>query len=942
MRNANDWLSGSSSSCWALAAMALASGMAAWLLSTAARAGDDAGAARPAATNTSATASRLVSLPGHVHPLAQPQFDMGEAPGSLHLPALELELAKTPAQTQALERLLAAQQDPKSPQYHRWLTPAEYGARFGASNATVATLSQWLEANGFAIDAPPASRSWLGFHGTKAQVEAAFHTQIHLFRVNGVEHFANVSDPQLPAKLATLITGIRGLHDFYPTPGVRVQPARPPLPAAQPQVGYLVNGKQENLVGPGDFAVIYNLTPLYQGGGNGGGVTIAIAGQSDIELTNASDFWNGFGLATPQFHSIPVPGGQDPGETKDGNEDEAYLDVEIAGALAQGAAILLVRDKGALTAAQYAIEQNLAAVLNISFGACESSLGSGNSAVSSLFQQAAAQGITVTVSAGDSGVAGCVAKAKQGAQGDLATSGFAVNGLASTPYALAVGGTDFDPTQAQDWATSNATGTLANALAHIPEMVWNDSCANPIGAQLLNFASTDVFCNTATLNGQPNPFLQVLGGGGGFSSCITVSDNACAGGYAPPSWQSGVAGIQGFGSRVVPDVSIIAAHWITCSYEIASCDPTTGNIGVAEGTSAAAPSVAAIIAILDQGMSTPASPDGRQGLINPLLYGLAAVEYGSPQSPNNAASTCSASLGSSIGADCIFYNVIAGSNAMPCEVSAYNEAGSIPASTCVSASGGANGIMEINSVGQYLAGSGFNLASGLGSINAANLVLAIYLPAPSGLAARASGQTANLSWTGEAHATGFSIYEGAQSGREGTTPVQSGVTGTSGAVSGLQYGQTYYFTVAAESPIGVSAKSNEAHVTIVPATPSGLSAAGGNGSVSLTWTAATGASTYNVYAGTSSGAESAAAVKTGISATSTTITGLSNGTTYYFTVAGLDAGGLSAKSAEAHATPAASGGGGTLGSLELTLLGLLGTLHALARAARGAARMSRG
>ena len=865
---------------------------------------------------------------------------MGEAPSSLHLGALELELAKTPAQTQALEQLLAAQQDAKSPQYHHWLTPAKYGARFGAGNATIATLSQWLEANGFKVDAPPPSRSWLRFHGAKAQVEAAFHTQIHLFKVNGVEHFANVSDPEVPAKLATLITGIRGLHDFSPTPGVRMRPARTATPAAQPQFGYPVNGGQENFVGPGDFAIIYNLTPLYQGGGNGSGVTIAIAGQSDIALTNASAFWTGFGLATPQFQSVPVPGGQDPGQTKDGNEDEAYLDVEIAGALAQGASILLVRDKVATNAAQYVIEQNLAAVLNISFGACESNLGANNSGVSSLFQQAAAQGITVTVSAGDAGVAGCTAKADEGTQGDLATSGFAVNGLASTPYALAVGGTDFDPTRAQDWATSNATGTLANALAHIPEMVWNDTCANPVWATYFNFASTGLFCNTTTLNGEPNVFLEVLGGGGGFSSCIGVSNNACAGGYAPPSWQTGVAGIQGFPTRVIPDVSMIASHWLTCSYEIASCDPTTGNVSVAEGTSAAAPAVAAIIAILDQGMSTPASPDGRQGLINPQLYSLAAGEYGSPQAPSSSTPACSASLGSGIGVGCIFYNVTAGSNAMPCEVSAYSGSGGMPAGTCAAASGEPNGILEINASPQYLAGSGFNPATGLGSINAGALVLAIYLPAPSGLVASATGQTVKLSWSAEPHATGFNVYQGTQSGQEEPTPVLTGRTGSSAAVPGLQYGQTYYFTIAADSVLGMSGKSNEAHVTIVPATPAGLSASGGNGSVNLTWTAATGAKSYNVYQGTSSGAEGAAPVKSGIPGTNTTVTGLANGTTYYFTVAGVDTGGVSARSAEAQATPAAPGGGGALGSLELALLALLVAVRALACAAPGPPRMS--
>lgn len=921
MRNLKDWISGSSwLRGWGIVAIALAAGAAAWLLSTTLSAASD----ESPATRSSPGSSQLVPLPGHVHGLAQPRFDLGEAPGSMHMGGLELVLAKTAAQKQALEQLLAAQQDPKSPQYHHWLTPSEYGTRFGASDATVAALSQWLEANGFKVDALPANRSQLRFHGTKAQVEAAFHTQIHLFEVGGAKHFANVTDPEVPAALAPLIASIRGLHDFYPKSGVRTRRATPAMPGAQPQITY--DGGKQNWIGPGDFAVIYNLLPLYNAGGNGSGVTIAIAGQSDIDLATASAFRAGFGLSTPLFSSLPVPNGQDPGQTNDSNETEAYLDVEIAGGLAQGASILLVRDKDALVAAQYVIDQNLAAILNISFSACESNLGSQNSAISSLFQEAASQGITVTVSAGDSGVAAC---ATDFTQGELSTSGFAVSGIASTPYDLAVGGTEFDPAQPQDWATSNAPGTLVNALAHIPEMVWNDSCANPLWAKALGFASTSAFCNTATLNGQPNPFLEVAGGGGGLSSCIRVSNNACAGGYPQPNWQAGVAGIQSFGTRAIPDVSMIASNWVVCSYDDTPCDPATQNLDFVEGTSAAAPSVAAIIAILDQGMSTPASPDGRQGLINGLLYNLAAAEYGSPRSPSNTAAACSASLGRSIGAACVFYNVLAGSNAMPCQVSAYDATGTMPASTCAASSGQGNGIMEINSSPRYLAGDGFNPATGLGSINAGNLVLAVYLPAPSALAASSTGQSVNLTWTAEAHATSFDIYQGTQSGQEGSTAVQTGATGTSATVTGLQYGQTYFFTIAAESVIGASARSNEAHATIVPAAPTGLSASGGNGSVTLTWTAAVGATTYNVYQGTSSSGEGAQPLRSGISATSSTITGLTNGTTYYFKVAGMDAGGVSVLSAEAPATPMApsSGGGGALGLLDVALLALLVVLR---------------
>jgi subtilase family serine protease len=859
------------------------------------------------------SASPLVALHGHVPALAQSRFDIGEAPSSLQMGRLELALTQTAAQMRALGQLLAAQQDPKSPQYHHWLTPAEYGRRFGASDATLGTLSQWLQESGLQVEEPPASRARLPFHGTRAQVEAAFHTEIHLFLVGGVQHYANVSDPQVPASLAPLITAVRGLDDFYPRSTLRTRHARSAIRAAEPQVTY--DGGKDNYVGPGDFAVIYNLQPLYQAGFTGSKVTIAVAGQSDIDATQASAYWTGFGLAAPLFTSMPVPGGQDPGPTNDNNETEAYADVEISGSLAQGASILLVRDKNAINAAEYVIDQNLAPILNISFGACESSVGASNGALSALFEQAASQGMTVTVSSGDGGVAAC---ATEFTQGMLSTSGFAVNGIASTPYTLAVGGTDFDPTRAGDWATSNAPGTLTSAQAHIPEMVWNDTCADALWAQALGFAGTGVFCNTAMLNGQPNPYLEVAGSGGGLSSCLSVSNNTCGSGYPQPNWQSGVNGTQGLATRAIPDVALIASGWIICSYDDSPCDPATAGVDVGGGTSVAAPAMAAIVALL-------ASADGRQGLINPQLYALAAAEYGTAQAPNATASACSASLGTTIGAGCVFYNVTAGSNATPCEVSGFSATGSAPASTCVAPSGDANGIMEVDSLPQYPAGTGFNLATGLGSVNAANLVLAVYLPAPSGLSAHSSGQTVTVSWTAEPHATSFDLYQGTQSGQEAPAPVQTGLTGTSATVTGLQFAQTYFFELAAESAIGASGKSHEAQVTIVPAAPTALTATAGNATVTLTWSASAGATGYAIYQGTSAGGEGAAPVQSGVAGTTGTITGLSNGTTYYFKVAALDAGGTSTLSSEAQATPVApsGGGGGALGALDILLLVLL-------------------
>jgi subtilase family serine protease len=889
------------------------------------------------------TNSDLVPLSGNVHRFARAQFDAGEAPSTLRPSGLDIVFAKTPGQERALQQLLAAQQDPKSAQYHKWLTPAQYGQRFGASDATLAAVTNWLESNGLSVGQLPAGRGHLPFFGSKAQVEGALHTHIHLYAATGEQHYANVSAPLIPASLTSAITAIRGLNDFHPRPGVHPSKAGPrgmlplvghPSALAAPATYYSGTDQYPGYVGPTDFAIMYNLQPAYSQGFTGAGVTIAIAAQSDVDPSVLAAFWSAFGVSGPsfgvpaqQFTLMPVPasaGGADPGETNNGNEDEAYLDTEILGALAPGAQLILVSDKDAGRAAQYAIDQNLAAILNISFGDCESAQGSNNAAVESMYQQGAAEGITITVSSDDAGVVGCIAQADLGVANDVNSNGFAVNGLASTPYNLAVGGTDFNDLSPSTpyWNKTNQSGTLASANSHIPEMVWNDSCANPVFASAYGgTVDTIAFCNTATIQDQSNPFIDIIGGGSGVSSCTTTSSNGdCAGGYAQPSWQQSVLGISSpisLGGRAIPDVSMIANLWLMCSYDTTPCDPTqaptfqagTGTVKVLAGTSAAAPSVAAIVALIDQSQIATAVPDGRQGLLNPKLYSLAATEYGSPAT----ATACDASQGAISNAACVFYDVTAGSSAQPCQVSGYSTsaASSSPASTCGTESGDKTGIMEINGVQSYLAGTGFDIASGLGSINASALIASIAsVSAPSGLTASVSGQTATLTWTADTGATSYNIYQGTAPGPVASFPVQASVTGTSTTVSGLQPGQEYVFSITAVSSSGViSLRSNSVDVTTVPAAPSGVTVTAPSataGSLSLAWTASTGATSYNLFEGTTSGGEGTTAAETGLSGTSTSLTSLNPGKQYFFTVVAVDAGGNSMASAEASGTTISS------------------------------------
>ena len=1017
-------------------------------------------------SQTIAEGGALVRLPGHLSRLARPEYDMGEAAASLRMSGLQLILAKTTAQEEALKKLIADQQNPRSPQYHHWLTPKEFGARFGASDATVNALSVWLESHGLRVGTIPAGRDYLPFSGTKTQVELAFGTPIHAFSIKGEQHYSNIADPSIPASFKGAIAAIRGLNDFHPRPGVKVHQTTPTSAAPpQPDVyegqigsyGYLTPG----YVGPGDAANIYDLSPLYANNITGKGVTVGVVAASDISAAQLSAYLTAFGVSqTGSFTSIPVPvadGGSDPGQTMDTKETEAYLDTEIIGGLAPGTNILLVRDKNVLLAAAYIVEEDFPAqggspagatsgvgIINISFGACEAADASANTTINSMFQKAVTEGITITVSSGDAGAdqvggastPGCMSQSDQGVQGDVASTGLAVNALASTPYTLSVGGTDFDPNLEGTagglyWSTTNTGPVLHSVAAHVPEMAWNSSCGNLEWSTYFAVASPLAFCNTANLNTVfgplANPFIDILGGGGGVSSCTSLNAGACAGGYAQPPWQENVPGISNFGGRAVPDVSAIANRWVVCSYNDNPCNPVpaAGFPDIASGTSAAAPVIASIIALVDQSQQSPAAADGRQGLINPMLYQLAVLEYGSAAN----LSACNASQGSITSKACVFYDVTLGSNAQPCAVATFNDAGSAPASVCDTAGNGgyATGLMTAGSAvspGSYAAGQGYDLATGLGSVNAANLVAAMSaLAAPTGLTATTSGSSVTLKWNADASAATFNVYQGTAAGQEGATAVETGVTADTAIISGLQNAQTYYFEVAAVSAYGVSANSNEASAmtvpaapkgvtvasqntagsltvswtasvgassyslfqgttsggegntaaksgiagttatltglsagqqyfftvtatdaggsstpsteasgTVIPTVPTGLSASAGNASITLSWSAATGATSYNVYQGTKSGGEGAAPVQSSISGTSATISGLTNATAYYFTVAAVDAGGTSAPSPEANATPVAppppsKGGGGSMDWLTLIGFGVLGAFR---------------
>jgi pseudomonalisin len=507
-----------------------------------------------------------VVLRGNVHPLARRRYDVGEVPADFRMEKMILTLKPDSQQQANLAALIEAEHNPESHYYHQWLTPEELGEHFGIAKNDLDEIVEWLQSHGMKIDEFPASRREIVFSGTAAQVESAFHTPIHAYNINGENHHANIKNPEIPRALAGVVGGVVSLHDF------RSQPMHTIVNAPTPDFS---NGNSHFLA-PADFSTIYDVAPLYQQAINGTGQSIAIVARSNINLADVQQFRRAFGLSVnnPQV----IVNGNNPGIVSSNEEVEATLDTEWAGAVARNATIKFVvsastsSTDGVYLSTQYIVNHNLAPVMSMSFGLCEAALGSsGNSFISNLWQQAAAEGITVLVSSGDSGAAGCDTPSAT-----KATDGRAVNGLCSSPYNVCVGGTEFNDTKNSTlyWASSNAGGTQGSALGYIPEIVWNESGSSGLWAS-----------------------------GGGASSI-----------YGKPSWQTGT-GVPADGRRDVPDVSLSAAsHDGYLIY-------MNGSLLAVGGTSAAAPSFAGLMALVAQ------STGARQGNANPHLYALASKQH---------------------------------------------------------------------------------------------------------------------------------------------------------------------------------------------------------------------------------------------------------------------------------------------------------------------------
>ena len=642
-------------------------------------------------------------LKGQTHPLARAAVDLGEAPASLATGRMVLWLRRSAEQQEQLSQFLSQAQKTGSASYRHWMTPTDFGASYGISEHDLAAVREWLEASGLKVERVSAGRNAILFSGTTGSVGSAFHTSIHRYAVGQQTHFANVSDPQVPTALAPVISGVSPMNDFRPKPmhvlgnSARYDAASGHL---RPSITGNNNGSSDLFVTPADASIIYdtpnqNFNPSATQTLDGTGVQIGILGYSALAMTDVQNYRTAF-LPTSAAANLPqqiLDGGPDPGVIPGGDAEEALLDVEIAGGLAPGAGINYYYaastdlSDGLILAGLRALEDNKVNILSVSYGECELDLGiGGNLEWSELWQQAAAQGITVTVSTGDSGSATCDGDTSTPPQ--EASRGLSVNGLASTPYNVAVGGTDFYSLvdNFSTYVNTATTGTYpyyATALSYIPENPWNDS------STVVGNSFTD---NTPTHNGVGE--TNIIGAGGGLSSAATCQgyiDNsgACSqslSGYLQPPFQTGFQTVTPV--RSIPDVALLSgngfygAAWVFCSDSTSDgaggrytdCqvdanghlldDQAVGAIG---GTSAAAPAFAGMLAMISQSQS-----GARLGQADAVLYNLAQDYNPSTSSPgkyqrsfhdiaigNNSVYCASATL------DCTANNFLAGYNATP-------------------------------------------------------------------------------------------------------------------------------------------------------------------------------------------------------------------------------------------------------------------------------------
>jgi pro-kumamolisin-like protein/MBG domain-containing protein len=732
---------------------------------------------RPSRITHEIDSNQLVTLHGHVRADLASAPDLGPVEDELPL-RLYLVLQRTPEQQAELDNLIARQQQPTAPEYHKWLTPQEFGARFGASPEDIAKITMWLESRGLRVNGAMNNNMFIDFSATAGQVREVFRAEMHYFNIRGGKHAANVQDPMIPAALAPVVSGIKGLSKIPPVPlHTKVHATsydkathswkRPEseggalsaLPAFNNGTAY---GFEEYDVTPQDYYTIYNVNNVFNGGANlGAGATIAVIEESDFEYESpfvlnttgpvsggdVANFRSLFGvpgtLNMHVYHGYGSVSCSDPGidPENEGEETEAALDAEWVNALAPSANLIFMScdqspDQGIFTSMAALIDGDLADAMSLSYGDSENDFATDPAeytAQDTLYAQAAAQGQSFIVASGDGG-----SDVNDWVIGSpTATTGYSVNAFGA-PSVTVAGGTDFS--DFYDWLENNPTAessttwgstywgssntNYGDALSYVPETAWNDSCAGSIVAKLAGGPGSGYtgaqYCASLTATDVDG---TVAGGSGGFSTH-----------YAVPAYQSGITGYSG-SMRAQPDISGFGSngYWnhalIFCDSYTNAADPnapgsgtvpvtsctSTATFGEAGGTSFVAPALAGVTGLL------VTATGGRQGLLNPGLYALAKAQFTASATKSACYSNGQTSnTGLTTGhpaSSCIFNDVTTGNNDVPCATGSTD---------CYVDSGAEYGMLSLGGSGSlkvaYPSTAGYDEATGIGTLNVYNLI----------------------------------------------------------------------------------------------------------------------------------------------------------------------------------------------------------------------------
>jgi subtilase family serine protease len=733
----------------------------------------------------------VASLAGSANPRAAAKYDIGSVNTGTRINGITMYFKPSADQKSELDALVKAQQTPGSASYHKWLTPAEYASRFGLSDNDLAKVKSWLEQQGFSVDRVANSRNAIVFSGTVGQVESAFQTEIHNYKIDNQTHFAVATQLSVPSALSGVVQSVRNLDDFRPKPHVRFRTSQ----SSKLSPNFTSSQSGDHYLQPGDVSVIYDIKAAYNAGYTGTGQSIAVMGQSEISVSDIENFQSAAGLTKKDPTVVLVP---DSGTAavSTGDEAESDIDLEYSGGIAKGATIYLVyvgnnSNYSVWDSLEYAVDTKIAPILSLSYGECEPDLGSSDySTLEAIMEQGASQGQSIMVSSGDSGSTACYADVSSSTTTITSTEEeLAVNYPASSAYATAMGGTEFPSADVSSsnttyWESASSSDVVTSALSYIPEQVWNDDSSSAGSKDGADYA---------------------LSSGGGGTSTFT----------ARPSWQTGVTGISSGSYRLVPDISLDSspnnAGYLYCSSDstatgiTGSCsdgfrDSSDEYLTVAGGTSFAAPIFAGMLALINQKQNSTG-----QGLINSTLYTMAA------------SSTTYASA---------FHDITSGGNECAAGSSYCSSAGE----------------------SEYYAGTGYDEASGLGSVDLYNLLTAW----PSSSASLLDATTTTLSAASSSPSSGandvITITVAPESSSVTTTPTGTlsiAVDGTTETSSlALSSGKaTYTFSSTTSGSHVITAKysgdstfaSSTGTVTVTIGSSSS-SGSGGSGSTTVTVT----------------------------------------------------------------------------------------------------------